>query len=154
MDAFGINWIYLLSQIGFCFGMGLFVVLIAVFVKFNQPSKIHRTLIGVITGWVLLYLILFSLAWITIFILSVNGFASGFDLAFNLYSSSMPVSIPTFILFVLLIFYYLLHAAKSSALSKKERELYILGLLFLPFFVMPVYYFRFIRIEKSTFSTV
>ena len=154
MDTFGINWFYLLSQIGFCFGIALFVALIAVFVNFNQPSKVHRLLIGFITAWVLFYLTAISLASIVIFILSINGLASGFDLAFNLYNRSMPISMPTFILYILLIFYYLLHAAKSSAHSKKERELYIIGLLFLPFFVMPVYYLRFIRIERSNFSTV
>jgi len=148
MDAFGINRTYLLSQIGFCFGIGLTVALIAVVAKSNRSSKFHRTFLGVMTAWVVLYSWAFSLAWTTIFILSVNGLVSGFDLAFNLQNRSMPISMPTLILSVLLIVYYLVHAANAPFLSPKQRERYVLGLLFLPFFVMPVYYLRFIKNEK------
>jgi phosphoglycerol transferase MdoB-like AlkP superfamily enzyme len=136
-----------------CFSLCLFLALITVIIKLIQPSKFSRALIGFITAWVLFYFAVFSLAWITIFILDINGSTSGFDLTFKLYNRFMPVTMPTFILFVLLIFYYLSHALKSPALSKKRRRLYVFGLLILPLFVMPVYYFRFIRNDEPTSTT-
>jgi signal transduction histidine kinase len=149
MEAFGINWTYLLVQVGMCFGILLLLVLIVAFVQIKQRSKFLIGLIGFLTAWVAIYFVAFLAIWVSMFIFSINNPSLGFESAFNLYNAVAPINWITFILFGLLLFFYLFHATKTTLLTEQKRTAYLLGLLFFPFVVMPIYYFRFVRKHES-----
>ena len=146
MDAFGINWTYLLMQSGMCFSAFLLIALIFAFVKFNQPSKPLIILIGLITAWVILYQVGFFITMTSFFISDVkNGTTQGMDFSNRMYfGDSISPGMTTFYLYILLTIYYLFHTVKSPVHAKEQRNIYVLGFLIIPFITMPVYYFRYI----------
>ena len=152
MDTFGINWTYLLMQAGMCFSTFLLLALFFAFAKFNQPSKPLIMLIGLITAWVILYELGFFITFTSIFILDVqNGSTVGMDFINRMYyGDNITLGMTTFFLSILLWIYYFFHIIKSPVITTKQRNLYVLGLLFLPYIAMPLYYFRFVKGKRET----
>jgi len=149
MDAFGINWTYLLVQLGTCIGVLLLLgVIIAVF-RFKQPTKLFKIFIGLATGWVTLLTAFLLVLGIIVLVFNLSSSSSGFDLAFVVYEQLMPVNMATLYLMLLLIIYYLFHIFKSSVHQSKQRIPYAIALLIIPVIVMPIYYFKFIRRNET-----
>jgi hypothetical protein len=60
------------------------------------------------------------------------------------------LGIVTVIVTILLMTFYIPHAAKSPFLPDDDRIYYQIALVFLPFIMMPMYYWKYIKNEPST----
>jgi len=147
MDALGINWVLLLSQLVFCLVILICIVFVSIFIRAKTLSKFLVGFIGFVTALITLLSVIFVLGWIFMFVFSLINPSIGFRTIFTVYSSS-PVKIlgaATIIMTISLMAYYIPHAAKSPFLPDKDRVYYQIALLFLPFIMMPMYYLKYIK---------
>ncbi len=151
MDALGINWFYLLAQIAICLAIPVFIALVLFFVKAKKSSKSLVRFVGLLTALMTILSVVFVLAWVSMFVFSLLNPSAGFDAVFKLYNS-IPVKVlgmVTVVVTISLMAYYIPHAAQSPFLPKDDRIYYQVGLFFLPFIMMPMYYLKYIKDEPD-----
>jgi hypothetical protein len=120
-------------------------------------SKPVKVLIGIATVWYLFYLVLFGI-WVLILfgyvamsLLARGGQMSDLETLFTLglpLEIIIPVHLCSLLLEIGLLIFYLVHIIKNPKVDNTFRVLFILGHLFLPFIVMPVYYYLYIWLES------
>jgi hypothetical protein len=142
MESLGINWLLLVSQIVFCLAIPVLIALGVVLSKAQPSSKFIIQLIGILTGWMTLFSVLFILMWIYSFMRDLSNSSAAlifrYDDAVNLLGSI------TVLLIVGLMAFYIPHAAKSPLIPVSDRRYYQIALFFLPFIIMPMYYSKFV----------
>ena len=148
MDTFGINWNYLFVQFGICIGIVLLLALIVALFRFKQPPKLFRIAIGLVTVCVTLYIVFLLISGVVVIVYCMKIPSAGFDLVYGFYNRLLPINRVAFYLMVLLMIYSLFHIFKSPAHQSNRRVPYALALLIIPFIVIPVYYFQFIRKDE------
>jgi len=156
MDALGINWLYLLTQIAICLTIPIFIALVLFFVRTKKSSKSLVRFVGLLTALMIILSVLFVLAWISMFVFSLLNPSAGFDAAFKLYNS-IPVKVlgmVTVVVTISLMGYYIPHAGQSPFLPKGDRIYYQVGLFLLPFIMMPMYYLKYVKNEPDAIRNV
>ena len=151
MDALGINWLYLLGQIAICLAIPVFIALVPFLVRAKKSSKSLVRFVGFLTALMNIFSVVFVLAWVSMFVFSLINPSAGFDAAFKFYDS-IPVKVlgmVTVVVTISLMAYYIPHAAQSPFLPKDDRLYYQVGLFFLPFIMMPMYYLKYIKDEPD-----
>jgi hypothetical protein len=109
--------------------------------KLTQSAK---TFIGIGTIWLLVYPVLFILAF---FVTIPFGFMSegmGDFFPFSIFSFIFPLHCLTFVLQIGLLIFYLAHIIKNTAASEVLRIILGVGIFFMPYLAMPFYYYLYI----------
>lgn len=114
--------------------------------KLNKSIKL---LVGGGTFWLLFYPLLFIVIWF----LAIPGFMfspspeSPFSM-FSMFDLIFPVHCLTAIMQLVLMGFYLFHIIKNTLVSDTIRAIFGVGIFFMPFIAMPVYYYFFIWIDS------
>ena len=96
--------------------------------------------------------ILGMLIWVSIVILIFLNPSVGFKIAATIYMPVKFLGAITVLLMVVLMAYYIAHAAKSPLIPEHDRIYYQVVLFFLPFIMMYLYYSNFIKDELVEFQ--
>lgn len=110
--------------------------------KLNRSLKL---LVGGGTFWLLFYPLLFIAIWF----LAIPGFMfspsseTPFSM-FSMFDLIFPVHCLTAIMQFVLMGFYLFHIIKNTLVSDTIRAIFGIGIFFMPFIAMPVYYYFFI----------
>ena len=110
-------------------------------------NKIVRILIGLATAWVTLYPVLFFAAWLTMFqSIAFTPATSRLEPPpfFSAFTLILPVHCLTILLYMALIVFYLIHVIRNTNASETIRIILGVGIFFLPFVAMPIYYYLYI----------
>jgi hypothetical protein len=153
MSIFGVDWPYLLTQPATYLVTLGFICLVVALLKYNRLSKPFILLIGLVTAWTAIYWLVFLLAWVSIFAISRLDPLQGLEYTLNFYASFKAANYVTLALELLLLIFYFSHVLKSPLHTRRQRFLYAIGLMIVPFIVMPAYYLHFIRKETTSSST-
>lgn len=107
-------------------------------------SQASRVLIGILTGWPFIYIVFF-------FFVLYRAVGS--------FNGSATIEGPIWIIFVLhlltifvivgLEIFYILHAFRNPALDRGQAIIWTILLVTLNIFVMPVYWFKYLRHEPE-----
>jgi len=115
--------------------------------KINMPMKI---ILGILTAWVVIYPIIFFLAWIVM----VFSFASQANQNTSEPNGLALLVFPVFFIIICSAFlqigleiFYIVHIILNKVGGDFLRALLGVGLVFFPFIAMPVYYFIYILPE-------
>lgn len=153
MDIPGIPWLVISSQIALFLSTIALVVFTIFIIRQKQSSQLLNNLIGVLTAWITIYLVVALVAWIT-----NDGFgrftpdkAAG-DSTLVFYYLLALLGKFTSLLTYSLIAYYFFHAKRTASLSKRDRIYYQIGFVLLPFIAMPLYYLKIIKGETMRSS--
>lgn len=110
--------------------------------KLSKPIQI---LVGLGTAWLIIYPILFVAIWLAMF--GVGFMAQNQDVQpsfMALFFAVFPLHCLTIALQLVLQVFYLIHVIKNTIASETIRIILGVGIFFLPFIAMPVYYYLFI----------
>ena len=123
--------------------------------KLSKPVKV---LIGLATAWTVIYPLLFLAVWLLMafgIFLSASLPATEAGkvspptmLPFGLFFGIFPVHCLTILLNFALIPFYLIHVIKNTAASETVRIILGVGIFFMGFVAMPVYYYLYIWREQ------
>jgi len=108
-------------------------------------DKSIKILIGGGTFWLFFYPLLFIVIWF----LAIPGFMfspssdSSFSM-FSIFDLIFPVHCLTAIIQIVLMGFYLFHIIKNTLVSDTIRVIFGVGIFFMPFIAMPVYYYFFV----------
>ena len=153
MDTPGITWLVISSQIALCLGVIALVVSAVFIIRQKQSSRFLNDLIGFLTAWITIYLVVALVAWLT-------------NYGFGLFAPVRTADVSTLAFYYLLsilgkftgvltyslMAYYLFHAKRTGSLSKRDRIYYQIGFVLLPFIAMPLYYLKIIKDETMRSS--
>ena len=121
-----------------------------------QLTKLWKIIVGIATGWVVLYPLLFFAVWLLMFgsMVGLPLIAQSMDdpaamptfmmAPFGLFFLIFPLHILTISLFMGLMVFYLVHLIKNRAGSETIRIILGVGNFFMPYISMPIYYYAFI----------
>lgn len=106
-------------------------------------NKIGRMIMGILTFLPAFYLILFTTFFYGIAIWLLPGMGSKCEIPkFVIYL--IPVHFMVVIIGLVLVFYYVFHAVRSSKIDGDIKPLWIAGILFGNVIIMPVYWYLYI----------
>ena len=149
MDAFGINWLGLISQLAICGIVLVFIIAFVVFIRVKRIPKYLVGIVGLLTIWTTLFPIAFFVFWTSIFISNIVSPPQSFISLFSVYDTIAPFGIVTIILTIFLMMFYIAHIKNSSLVSDEDRKYYQIGIVLLPIIVMPMYYLKFVKNETA-----
>ncbi len=111
--------------------------------KISQPIKI---LVGVGTAWLILYPLLFIVVWFTMFtgFMSLGEGVGPPAFITYLFPAILPLHCLTIITQLALMAFYLYHVIKNNAASDVLRVILGIGVFFLPYVAMPIYFFLYV----------
>jgi hypothetical protein len=123
--------------------------------KLSKPIKV---IVGLATAWIVIYPLLFLAIW---FLMAFGiFFSAGFQAAeasevpppamlpFGLFFGIFPVHCLTILLNFALIPFYLIHVIKNTAAAEAVRIILGVGIFFMGFIAMPVYFYLYIWREQ------
>jgi hypothetical protein len=115
--------------------------------KLNNTYKI---LVGLATLWVMLYPLLFLCVWLTfpLSMLLPESTAQEFPFAFVSFFAVIPFHCFTIFLQMALSVFYLVHVLKNVNAAETVRIVLGVGVFFLPYVAMPIYYYLYIWREQ------
>lgn len=112
-----------------------------------------KVLVGLATAWVAIYPLLFFAVWLMMMLsmwgrIPLSGSEFGFPASFGLFAAIFPCHLLTvFIQFGLMAF-YLAHVVKNKVGSETIRIILGVGMFFMPFIAMPIYYYAYIWLDE------
>ncbi len=111
--------------------------------KLSKPIKV---LVGVGTAWLILYPLLFIVVWFTMFrgFMSLGEEAGPPAFITSLFPAILPLHCLTIIIQFALMAFYLFHVIKNNAGSDVLRVILGIGVFFMPYVAMPIYFFLYI----------
>lgn len=115
--------------------------------KFDEFRKIK--LIGWATAWYVCYPFLFLIFWLLSFFGSSFGIVDNTFLAI-LFWIIFPLHCLTFLLQFELWAFYISHLVRNTTISSISRIGFGIGVLFLPFVIMPIYYYLYVRPDQTS----
>ena len=131
----------------------------------NQPAiienmnltKPYKTLVGLATAWMLIYPLLFFIVWLFMFfgtlvfpiaLESLDAPPESFPLFMFPFFAIFPLHFCTIFLMIILLVFYLIHVIKNTEADENVRIILGIGIFFLPFISMPIYYYIYIWREN------
>jgi len=107
-------------------------------------SKSVKIIIGIATLWLIIYPIIFVVA---IFAMPMASYHLE-ESSFPLFAAIVPLHCFTAILSMGLIIFYIIHAIKNTIASDIMRVVLLIGIFFMPFIAMPVYFLLFVWMDN------
>lgn len=107
-----------------------------------ELSKTQKILLGIASGWPIVYIVLFVVFIFGIVALSSDGPGGGLDTLFaGGFVILLILHLITIILTLALMIFYIVHAVKNTRLDSNMRIVWILVFFFGGMLVLPVYWY-------------
>jgi hypothetical protein len=109
----------------------------------NAADRVGKIIMGILTFLPAFYLILFATFFYGIAIWLLPGLSSKCEIPkFVIYL--IPVHFMVVITGIVLVFYYIFHAARSAKIDRDIKPLWIAGILLVNVIIMPIYWYLYI----------